>query len=293
MTPKFVTYFITNMLTPRTEHLIDLALDEDAGLGDVTSRAIFPARHRSRAVIDAKQDLIVCGLEIAARVFTLVDPRVKTTLLAADGDRIRKGGVVMRLAGPTASLLTAERTALNFLQGLSGIATQARRYAEVVKGTGVRIVDTRKTTPGWRALEKYAVRCGGCFNHRSSLGEHVLIKDNHIAAAGSLERAVKLCREAAPHLAKIEVEAKTLAEVRAAVRAGAEVILLDNMTPAQVQAAIAVIDGRALIEISGGVRFETLRDYALQGVDVISIGALTHSAMAVDLSLDLKGGKRA
>lgn len=281
------------MLTPRTEHLIDLALDEDAGLGDVTSRAIFPARHRSRAVIDAKQDLIVCGLEIAARVFTLVDPRVKTTLLAADGDRIRKGGVVMRLAGPTASLLTAERTALNFLQGLSGIATQARRYAEVVKGTGVRIVDTRKTTPGWRALEKYAVRCGGCFNHRSSLGEHVLIKDNHIAAAGSLERAVKLCREAAPHLAKIEVEAKTLAEVRAAVRAGAEVILLDNMTPAQVQAAIAVIDGRALIEISGGVRFETLRDYALQGVDVISIGALTHSAMAVDLSLDLKGGKRA
>ncbi|HVZ63438.1 MAG TPA: carboxylating nicotinate-nucleotide diphosphorylase [Lacunisphaera sp.] len=276
------------MPTPRTEHLIDLALDEDAGLGDVTSRAIFPASHRSRAVIDAKQDLVVCGLEIAARVFTRVDPRVKATLLAADGDRVRKGGVVMRLAGPTASLLTAERTALNFLQRLSGIATQARRYADAVKGTGVRIIDTRKTTPGWRALEKYAVRCGGCFNHRSSLGEHVLIKDNHIAAAGSLERAVKLCRDAAPHLAKIEVEAKTLAEVRAAVRAGAEVILLDNMTPAQVQAAIAVIDGRAVIEISGGVRFEMLRDYALPGVDVISIGALTHSAIAVDLSLDVR-----
>ncbi|HVT74376.1 MAG TPA: carboxylating nicotinate-nucleotide diphosphorylase [Lacunisphaera sp.] len=275
------------MLTPRTEHLIDLALDEDAGLGDVTSRSIFPPRHRRRAVIDAKQDLVVCGLEVAARVFARVDSRVKATLLAKDGDRIPKGGVVMRLAGPTASLLTAERTALNFLQRLSGIATQARRFADAVQGTGVRIVDTRKTTPGWRALEKYAVRCGGCFNHRSSLGEHVLIKDNHIAAAGSLERAVKLCRDAAPHLAKIEVEAKTPAEVRAALRAGAEVILLDNMTPAQVQAAVAVIDRRAVVEVSGGVRFETLRDYALPGVDAISIGALTHSAVAVDLSLDL------
>ncbi|HTL66573.1 MAG TPA: carboxylating nicotinate-nucleotide diphosphorylase [Lacunisphaera sp.] len=279
------------MLTPRTEHLIDLALDEDAGLGDVTSRAIFPANHRSRAVIDAKQDLVVCGLEAAARVFAQVDPRIRTKLLAADGDRIRRGGVVMRLAGPTASLLTAERTALNFLQRLSGIATQARRYADAVQGTGVHIVDTRKTTPGWRALEKYAVRCGGCCNHRSSLGEHVLIKDNHIAAAGSLARAVKRCRDAAPHTAKIEVEAKTLAEVRAACRAGAEVILLDNMTPAQVRAAVAAISGRAIVEVSGGVRFETLRDYALPGVDVISIGALTHSAAAVDLSLDLRSAR--
>jgi nicotinate-nucleotide pyrophosphorylase (carboxylating) len=194
----------------------------------------------------------------------------------------------MRLTGPTASLLTAARTALNFLQRLSGVATQARRYADAVKGTGVRIVDTRKTTPGWRALEKYAVRCGGCFNHRASLGEHVLIKDNHIAAAGSLAKAVKLCREAAPHAAKIEVEAKTLAEVKEAVRAGAGVILLDNMTPAQVRAAVAVIAGAAVVEVSGGVRYETLRDYALPGVDVISIGALTHSAIAVDLSLDLR-----
>lgn len=279
------------MLTPRTDHLIDLALEEDAGLGDVTSRAIFPATHRSRAIIDAKQDLVVCGLAVAARVFARVDPALRTRLLARDGDRVPRGAAVLRVEGPTAALLTAERTALNFLQRLSGIATQARRYADAVRGTGVRIVDTRKTTPGWRALEKYAVRTGGCHNHRSSLGEHVLIKDNHIAAAGSLTRAVQRCRAAAPHGAKIETEAKTLAEVREAVRAGAEVILLDNMTPAQVRAAVAAIAGRAVVEVSGGVTFATLRDYARPGVDVISIGALTHSAAAADLSLDLRAAK--
>lgn len=277
------------MIDVRTAHLIDLALEEDAGLGDVTSRAIFPAKHRSRAVIDAKQDLVICGLEVAAAVFTRVDPALKVRLLAQDGDRVKKGAAVLRVEGPTVALLTAERTALNFLQRLSGIATQARRYADAVRGTGVRIVDTRKTTPGHRALEKYAVRCGGCFNHRSSLGEHVLIKDNHIAAAGSLTKAVRLCQAAAPHGAKIEVEAKSPAEVKEAVRAGAGIILLDNMTSAQVRAAVAVIKGRAVVEVSGGVTFATLRDYALPGVDVISIGALTHSVTAADLSLDLRG----
>ncbi len=279
------------MTSPRTHHLIDLALDEDAGLGDVTSCAIFSARHRSRAFIEAKQDLVVCGLEVAAEVFSRVDSALKVQLTARDGDRIKKGGVVLRVAGPTASLLTAERTALNFLQRLSGVATQARKFAAAVAGTGVRIADTRKTTPGWRALEKYAVRCGGCANHRASLGEHVLIKDNHIAAAGSLSKAVKLCRAAAPHSAKIEVEATTLAEVREAVRAGAEVILLDNMTPAQIHAAVAAIGGAAVVEVSGGVRYETLRAFALRGVDVISIGALTHSAPAADLSLTITGPK--
>ena len=269
----------------RTAHLIDLALEEDAGLGDVTSRAIFPVKHRSRAVIGTKQDLVICGLEVAAAVFARVEPTMKVKLLAADGDRVKKGAAVLRVEGPTIALLTAERTALNFLQRLSGIATQARRYADVVRGTGVRIVDTRKTTPAYRALEKYAVRCGGCFNHRSSLGEHVLIKDNHIAAAGSLTEAVRLCQAAAPHGAKIEVEAGTLAEVREAVRAGAGIILIDNMTPAGIRAAVQAIAGRAVVEVSGGVRFETLRDYAMPGVDVISIGALTHSAVAVDLSL--------
>ncbi len=277
------------MTDVRTAHLIDLALEEDAGLGDLTSRAIFPARHRSRAVIDARQDLVICGLEVAAAVFARVDPALKVKLLAEDGDRVKRGAAVLRIEGPTVALLTAERTALNFLQRLSGIATQARRFADAVRGTGVRIVDTRKTTPGYRALEKYAVRCGGCFNHRSSLGEHVLIKDNHIAAAGSLTKAVRLCQAAAPHGAKIEVEAKSLAEVKEAVRAGAGIILLDNMTPAQVRAAVAVIQGRAGVEVSGGVTFATLRDYALPGVDVISIGALTHSVAAADLSLDLRG----
>ncbi len=281
------------MITPRTLHLIDLALEEDAGLGDLTSRAIFPARHRSRAFIAASQDLVVCGGEVAACVFQRVDPALQVKVLVADGTRVKRGTEILRIAGPTAALLTAERTALNFIQRLSGIATQARRFADAVAGAKVRIVDTRKTTPGFRALEKYAVRCGGCFNHRSSLGEHVLIKDNHIAAAGSLTKAVRLCRAAAPHAAKIEVEATTPAEVREACAAGAEVILLDNMTPAQVAAAVKVIAGRALVEISGGVRFETLRDYLLPGVDVISSGALTHSAPAADLSLTvLPSGKK-
>jgi nicotinate-nucleotide pyrophosphorylase (carboxylating) len=272
---------------PRIDHLIDLAIEEDAGLGDVTSRAIFSATHRSRGYIDAKQDLVLSGLGVAARVFQRVDPAIEAKPAARDGDRAKPGARVLHVAGPTASLLTAERTALNFLQRLSGIATQARRFADAVAGTGVRIVDTRKTTPGWRALEKYAVRCGGCFNHRSSLGEHVLIKDNHIAAAGSLARAVELARAGAPHLAKIEVEAKTLAEVKEALRARAEVILLDNMAPDLIRRAIVLIAGAAVVEVSGGVRFDTLRDYALPGVDVISIGALTHSATAVDLSLTI------
>jgi nicotinate-nucleotide pyrophosphorylase (carboxylating) len=279
------------MINPRTDHLIDLALEEDAGLGDLTSRAIFPPRHRSRAFISAGQDLVVCGVEVAARVFARVDPALKVTLISNDGERVRRGTKLITIVGPTASLLTAERTALNFLQRLSGVATMARKFADAVADTGVRIVDTRKTTPAYRGLEKYAVRCGGCFNHRSSLGEHVLIKDNHIAAAGSLAKAVKLARAAAPHLAKIEVEAKTLDEVQQALRAAAEVILLDNMSPEMVAHAVARIAGAAMVEVSGGVRFETLRDYALPGVDVISIGALTHSAPAADLSLTLVGAK--
>jgi nicotinate-nucleotide pyrophosphorylase (carboxylating) len=275
------------MITPRTDQLIDLAIEEDAGLGDVTSRGIFPPQHRSRAFISAGHDLVICGLEVAARVFTRVDPSLKTTITSHDGARVKSGTKVLTIVGPTAALLTAERTALNFIQRLSGIATLSRKFADAVAGTNVRVVDTRKTTPGYRALEKYAVRCGGCVNHRSSLGEHVLIKDNHIAAAGSLAQAVKRARAAAPHLAKIEVEAKTTAQVREALRAGSDVILLDNMTPAQVQAAVTLIAGAATVEVSGGVRFETLRDYALPGVDVISVGALTHSAPAADLSLTI------
>ena len=277
---------------PRTELLIDLALEEDAGLGDVTSRAIFPPGHRSRGSVAAGQELVVCGLEVAARVFERVDPGLRVTPAARDGQRVRRGQKVLAVAGPTAALLAAERTALNFLQRLSGVATLARRFADAVADRPVRVVDTRKTTPAWRALEKYAVRCGGCRNHRGSLGEHVLIKDNHIAAAGSLARAVRLCRAEAPHGAKIEVEAADLAQVREALRARAEIILLDNFTPDGVRAAVEAIGGAALVEVSGGVRLETLRDYALPGVDVISIGALTHSAPAADLSLTVLPARR-
>lgn len=277
---------------PRTDLLIDLALEEDAGLGDVTSRAIFSDRHSSRAYISAGHDLVLCGIEVAARVFQRVDSRVKVKVAARDGDTIKKGGRVLSLEGPTSSILTAERTALNFIQHLSGIATLSRRFSDAVKGGKVRIVDTRKTTPGYRALEKYAVRCGGCHNHRSSLGEHVLIKDNHIAGAGSIAGAVSRVRKEAPHLARIEVEAKTLAEVREALRASADVILLDNMAPSQVARAVALIKGAAIVEVSGGVRLDTLHSYALPGVDVISVGGLTHSAPAADLSLTMVPGRR-
>jgi nicotinate-nucleotide pyrophosphorylase (carboxylating) len=180
---------------------------------------------------------------------------------------------------------------LNFLQRLSGIASLSRRFSDAANktATGVRIVDTRKTTPGWRALEKYAVRCGGCFNHRSSLGEHVLIKENHVMAAGSLTKAVKLTREFAPHCAKIEVEIESLAQVNEALEAGAEVIMLDNMSPTMIQQAVTLVNKAAIIEISGGVRLETIPDYALPGVDVISVGALTHSAPAADFSMIIAG----
>lgn len=274
-------------MLPRIDVLIDLALEEDAGFGDLTSQSIFPPEHVSRAQIIARQDMIVCGVKIAERVFQRVDSALQVQLLKRDGDRVGKDGVVLIVSGPTVAMLTAERTALNFLQRLSGIATLSRRFSDAARatGTGVRIVDTRKTTPGWRALEKYAVRCGGCSNHRSSLGEHVLIKENHINAAGSLAQAVKLARAFAPHCAKIEVETETIADVREALAAGAEVIMLDNMTPAQVKLAVGVINGAATVEISGGVGLATLVDYAMPGVDVISVGALTHSAPAADFSM--------
>lgn len=274
-------------MQPRTDTLIDLALDEDAAFGDVTSQSIFLPDHVSRAHILAREDMVVCGLEVAKQVFCRVEPTLKVDLEASDGDRIENGTIILRVEGPTIALLTAERTALNFLQRLSGIASLSQRFADAAMkaGTGVRIVDTRKTTPGWRALEKYAVRCGGCFNHRASLGEHVLIKENHITAAGSLKKAVKLARDYAVHCAKIEVETESLNDVSEALEAGAEVIMLDNMSPSQIQQAVAMINEAATIEISGGISLETVADYALPGVDVISIGALTHSAAAADFSM--------
>ncbi len=294
-------------MLPVTEQLISLALQEDLAFGDLTSNAIFPPSHRSTARLLAREELVLCGIDVAARVFERVDPSLKVNLLASDGEVLKPGAVVMQVSGSTLSLLSAERTALNFLQRLSGIASQSRRFHDAARaanrkagldGTGeaaVRIADTRKTTPGWRALEKYAVRCGGCSNHRFSLGEHVMIKDNHVAAAGSISKAVVAARKAAPHLCRIEVEADTLQQVDAALEAGADVILLDNMLPAQIREAIKRIAGRAIVEISGGVKLTTLADYVMPGVNVISIGALTHSAVAADLSMELvtqKAGKK-
>ncbi len=293
---------------PQTEQLITLALQEDLAFGDLTSQAIFPTTHRSTAKILARQELVLCGIAVAKRVFERVDPTLKIKCLAHDGQTLKAGRTVMQIEGSTIALLSAERTVLNFLQRLSGIATQARRYADAAKAAqtraaevtaeksaipygDIRIADTRKTTPGWRALEKHAVRCGGCFNHRFSLGEHVMIKDNHVAAAGSIRKAVAAARRAAPHLSRIEVETDTLSQVDAAVAAGADVILLDNMQPTQIRNAVQRIAGRALVEISGGVTLANLADYVLPGVDVISIGALTHSAVAADLSMDMVARK--
>lgn len=276
----------------RIDTLVDLAIEEDAALGDVTSEAIFPPDHRSSAQILARQDMVVCGLEIARRVFQRIDPDLDIQLKANDGEFVENGKAVLLAEGSTISLLTAERTALNFLQHLSGIASLSRRFADAAaaSGTGVRIVDTRKTTPGWRAIEKYAVRCGGCFNHRSSLSEHVLIKENHITAAGSLKNAVKLARDFAPHLAKIEVETETLDEVREALEAGAEAIMLDDMSLREIRQAVELIDKAAIVEVSGGVRLENIAEYASTGIDVISVGALTHSAPAADFSMIIPRG---
>ena len=280
------------MIDSRTRHLIDLALEEDAASRDLTSQAIFTPRSQAVAVITAGEPIVLCGVDVAAAVFTRLDPSVRVRVRARDGARLRRGAAILEARGSTIALLGAERTALNFLQRLSGIATAAAAYVRAVAGTGVRVVDTRKTTPGWRALEKYAVRCGGACNHRASLGEHVLIKDNHIAAAGSVRRAVALTRAAAPHTARIEVEADTRDGVRQALAAGADAILLDNMSPSEVERAVALVRGRALIEVSGGIRLETIRAYAIPGVDVISAGALTHSVRAADLSMSVRSSRR-
>ena len=281
------------MYHTKLDGLVDLALEEDAAFGDVTSQSIFSSDHVSKAQILAREDMVLCGLEVAKRVFQRIDPNLKIELEANDGNQVDNGSTVLTAEGSTISLLTAERTALNFLQRLSGIATLSRRFADAAAqtGTGVRIVDTRKTTPGWRSLEKYAVRCGGCFNHRSSLGEHVLIKENHITAAGSLKNAVRLARDFAPHCAKIEVETESLSDVKEALEAGAEVIMLDNMSPVQIREAVILINGAAIVEISGGVNLDTVADYALAGVNVISVGALTHSAPAADFSMIIPRNK--
>lgn len=274
---------------PSVLRLIDLALDEDLGRGDVTTASTVDADTQAVAILVARQDLVLYGLEVAEAVFTKVDPSVAFEALVADGDSLEAGTHAARITGSAASILEAERTALNFLQRLSGVATQARTYAAAVEGTNTRVVDTRKTTPGYRVLQKAAVLAGGCHNHRFDLGSGVLIKDNHIAACGSVTTAVERARARAPHSFRIEVEVESFEELDAALEAGADIVLLDNMTVDQVREASAKCHAKnVLVEVSGGITLETIRGYAEAGADVISSGALTHSAGSVDLALDFE-----
>ncbi|WCJ58976.1 carboxylating nicotinate-nucleotide diphosphorylase [Fontisphaera persica] len=266
------------------------ALEEDVGPGDVTSLAVVPPALQARAWMKARQPLVVCGLEAARLAFQSQHRGMRIQCHARDGQAVKRGAVLMEITGPARALLTAERVALNFVQRLSGIATLTAAFVKAVRGTGAQILDTRKTTPGLRLFEKYAVACGGGSNHRLGLHDMVLIKDNHLAALAQegprpIVRAVQRARARYPHL-KVEVEADTLPQVEEAVEAGVDFILLDNMTPRQLRAAVRRVAGRARTEASGGVTLRTVRAIARTGVDFISVGALTHSAPAVDVALD-------
>lgn len=267
------------------ESIIKLALFEDSGLGDITTECMLSQRVSGKGVIVAKESFILAGIEVAKKVFTLLDPDCECFSLFSDGDSIKKGKVVFEVQGDLLSLLKGERVALNFLQRLSGIATLTRTYVEKLKFANVRLTDTRKTTPGLRSLEKEAVRAGGAHNHRMSLYDGILIKDNHIAIAGSIKNAVRAVKNRTSHLMKIEVEVTTFDEVKEAIDAGADIIMLDNMDYDQMTEAVNYINGRAVVEASGNVSLETLNKIAATGVDVISCGALTHQARSVDLSM--------
>lgn len=269
--------------------MIELALAEDLLGGDVTSTATVPGDAQATATLLAKAPGVISGLEVAREVFAQVDPSLAFVPLVADGDTVPTMTPIARVSGNARSILAGERLALNLLQRLSGVATVTARYVAEVAGTAARVVDTRKTTPGLRVLEKAAVRDGGGHNHRFGLGDGVLIKDNHLAAVGGPQRvldAVQAARAAAPHTLRIEVEVTTLAELVEALDAGADIVMLDNMSVPAMREAVEVTQGRALLEASGGVNLATIREIAETGVDLISVGALTHSAPALDISLD-------
>jgi nicotinate-nucleotide pyrophosphorylase (carboxylating) len=263
------------------------ALAEDVGRGDVTTEATVAEDATCTGRLLLKESGVVCGLPAVVAVFRALDPDVSFEASAADGDRFPEPTELARISGHTRAVLTGERTALNILGRLSGIATLTSRFVDAIEGTGAEILDTRKTTPGLRGLEKYAVRCGGGRNHRFGLDDGILVKDNHLRAAGGVRPAVERLRAAGTGL-EIEVEAETLDDVREALVAGAEQILLDNMTPALMREAVELVDGRATLEASGGVSLETVREIAETGVDFISVGALTHSARSLDVSLELE-----
>ena len=267
------------------ENILRAALAEDIGWGDVTTDSCVPPDRRCSGYFLAKEDMVICGLEALSKTFGLLGGGVDVKFKCADGDLVKKGSIIALIEGPARAILTGERTALNLLQRLSGIATRTREAAAQVEGTKTQVCDTRKTTPGLRALEKYAVRVGGGANHRMGLSDGVLIKDNHIAAAGSIALAVAAARKSMPHTLKIEVETTNLDEVRQAIDAGADIVMLDNMTPGEMCNAVALVAGRAKTEASGNMGDRSLREVAETGVDLISIGALTHTVRAADISL--------
>lgn len=267
------------------EKLIDQALEEDIGPADITTESLVPVDSMGSGEIVAKESAVLAGLDISRKVFERLDSEISWRPRYRDGEAVASGTTVVELFGRLGALLSAERVALNFLQHLSGIATLTRSYKDKLGNSVVRLVDTRKTTPGWRVLEKYAVRVGGADNHRMGLYDGVLIKDNHIAACGGIKTAVARVRQRISHLMKIEVEVATLNEVREALAVGVDIIMLDNMAPSKIREAVGLINKQAVVEVSGGVTDITLEELARTGIDIISVGALTHSARSVDMSM--------
>jgi nicotinate-nucleotide pyrophosphorylase (carboxylating) len=270
------------------DRIIENALEEDIHTGDITTMAVVLEGRNARAILKAKESMLLAGIKVAARVFHHLDEKIVFTHFFDDGSRIDKDDIIAEIQGEASLLLQGERVALNLLQRMCGVATITDRYVEAVRGTGARVVDTRKTTPGLRVLEKYSVRVGGGMNHRTGLYDGILIKENHIAAAGGITEAVRRARSYIPHTLKIEIETETLEQVSEALVAGADIIMLDNMDIPAMREAVEKINGKALVEASGGVNLDSIRGIAETGVDIISVGALTHSARAVDISMLLE-----
>jgi nicotinate-nucleotide pyrophosphorylase (carboxylating) len=271
----------------RLRKLIREALEEDIGSGDVTTLAVLTGDETGTAEASAKEDIIVAGIDIFREVFLLTDKEIQFLPERKDGQSVNKSGVIAHISGKLASILSAERVALNIFQRMCGIATLTKKYVDRISGTKAKILDTRKTMPGLREFDKYAVKIGGGYNHRMGLYGGVLIKDNHISAAGGISNAVDRALNNIPPALKVEVEVKNVKEVEEALSAGVDIIMLDNMTPDDMKQAVSLINGKALIEASGGVTLSNVRDYAETGVDFISIGAITHSAPAADISLNI------
>ncbi len=272
-------------MTLNVDDLILMALREDISSEDVTTNAVMPKAQKGEAQLICKQDGILAGLFVFQRVFELLDQKIQVKFHFTDGDAVKKGDLIGTVAGDIRAILSGERTALNYLQRMSGIATYTNSVAKLLEGSKVKLLDTRKTTPNNRIFEKYAVKAGGGYNHRYNLSDGVLLKDNHIGAAGGVKEAVRMAKEYAPFVRKIEIECETVEMVQQAVEAGADIIMLDNMTVEEMQNAIAAIDGKAEIECSGNVTKENIEHYISLGVDYISSGALTHSAPIMDISL--------